>query len=159
MKVKDCMTKKVVTVKRSTTLTELIGLFRKYNFHTLPVVEVDNKIVGIITFEDIFKVFQPYSQEVARMLEATPLMERMEEEDILLADISSEMGMLIIVDDLVNTRFITVSQDSSIEEARALMKLHHLPRLLVIKDKGFLKGIISLFDIILAVFKEKGVIK
>ncbi|MEA3561019.1 MAG: CBS domain-containing protein [Candidatus Omnitrophota bacterium] len=159
MKVKDCMTEKVVTVKRSTTLTELIGLFRKYNFHTLPVVEVDNKIVGIITFEDIFKVFQPYSQEVARMLEATPLMERMEEEDILLADISSEMGMLIIVDDLVNTRFVTVSQDSSIEEARALMKLHHLPRLLVIKDKGFLKGIISLFDIILAVFKEKGVIK
>ncbi|MEA3328138.1 MAG: CBS domain-containing protein [Candidatus Omnitrophota bacterium] len=159
MKVKDCMTEKVVTVSRATTLTELIELFRKHNFHTLPVVEADNKVAGIVTFEDILKVFQPYSQEVARMLEATPLVEKVEEEDILLADISGEMGMLVIVDDLINTRFVTVSQESSIEEARALMKLHRLPRLPVVKNGGFLKGIISLFDIILAVFKEKGIIK
>ena len=159
MKVKDCMTKKVVTVKRSTTLSELIELFRKHNFHTLPVVGDDNKITGIVTFEDILKVFQPYSQEVARMLEATPFAERIEEKDILLVDISSEMGMLVIVDDLVNTRFITISQDASIEEARALMKLHQLSQIPVVNNEEVLEGIISLFDIILAVFREKGIVK
>jgi CBS domain-containing protein len=159
VKVKDCMTKNVVTVKRSTTLSELIELFRKYNFHTLPVVEENNKIAGIITFEDILKVFQPYSQEIARMLEATPLVEKMEEEDILLVDISSEIGMLVIVDDLINTQFVTIPEDVSIEEARALMKVHRLPRLPVVKDGGILTGIISLFDIILAVFKQKGIVK
>ena len=60
MKVKDCMTHEVVSVKRSTTLAELIQLFKKYNFHTLPVIEENNLLVGIVTFEDILKVFQEF---------------------------------------------------------------------------------------------------
>ena len=158
MKVKDCMTKNVVTVKRSTTLSELISIFSKHNFHTLPVVEGDNKIVGVITFEDIMKVFQPYNQQLAKMLAAMPFADRVnEEEDILLADISSEMGILVIVDDLMNTHFVTVDPDMSINEARSLMKTHDAQRLPV-QEKGVLVGIISLFDIILSVFKQNGVI-
>ena len=158
MKVKDCMTKDVVTVKRSTALTELIEIFRKYNFHTLPVVEEGNKIVGIVTFEDILKVFQPYSQQMVKMLETIPFAERIEEEDILLADISSEMGVLVIVDDFMNTHFVTINQQASIKEARSLMRLHNTERLPVVEN-GTLVGMVTLFDIIISVFKQKGVIK
>ena len=158
MKVKDCMTEEVVTIKRSTNLSQLIEIFRKHSFHTLPVVEADNKIVGVVTFEDLLKVFQPYSRDLARMLETVPFVEK-EEEDILLADISSEMGMLVIVDDLINTNFVTVTGEAPVKEARRLMKLHDSPRLLVIKNGDTLTGIISLFDIILAIFKQKGIIK
>ena len=158
MKVKDCMTKEVVTVKRSTNLSQLIEVFRKCSFHTLPVVEANNKIVGIVTFEDLLKVFQPYSRDLAQLLERVPFVEK-EEEDILFADISSEMGMLVIVDELINTRFVTVAEEESVKEARRLMKLHDSPRLLVIKNGDKLTGIISLFDIILAIFKQKGIIK
>lgn len=158
MNVKDCMTKDVVTIKRSTTLTELIEIFRKYNFHTLPVVEEGNKIVGIVIFEDILKVFQPYDQYTAKMLEAIPLVEKAEDEDILFADISSEMGVLVIVDDFMNTHFVTINQDSSIKEARSLMKLHNTERLPVVDD-GTLVGIVTLFDIILSIFRQKGVIR
>ncbi len=158
MKVKNCMTKEVVTVKRSTNLSQLIEVFRKHSFHTLPVVETNNKIVGIVTFEDLLKVFQPYSRDLARMLETVPFVEK-EEEDILLADISSEMGILVIVDELINTNFVTVTEDESVKEARRLMKLHDSPRILVVKNEDTLTGIISLFDIILAIFKQKGIIK
>ena len=158
MKVKDCMTKEVVTVKRSTNLSQLIEIFRKHSFHTLPVVEANNKIVGIVTFEDLLKVFQPYSRDLAQMLERVPFVEK-EEEDILFADISSEMGMLVIVDELINTHFVTVTEEVLVKEARRLMKLHDSPRLLVVKNGDKLTGIISLFDIILAIFKQKGIIK
>lgn len=158
MKVKDCMTKDVVTVKRSTVLTELIEIFRKYNFHTLPIVEEGNKIVGIVTFEDILKVFQPYSQQTAKMLDTIPFVEKVEEEDILLADISSEMGVLVIVDDFMNTSFVIINQGASIKEARSLMRLHNTERLPVVEN-GTLVGIVTLFDIILSVFKQKGVIR
>ncbi len=158
MKVKDCMTKEVVTVKRSTNLSQLIEMFRKCSFHTLPVVEANNKIVGIVTFEDLLKVFQPYSQDLAQMLERVPFVEK-EEEDILLADISSEMGILVIVDDLINTHFVTIIEEASVKEARRLMKLHDSPRLSVVNDDDELTGIVSLFDIILAIFKQKGIIK
>jgi len=39
MLVEEVMKRKVVTVKRYTTLRELIGIFGKFTFHTLPVIE------------------------------------------------------------------------------------------------------------------------
>lgn len=159
MKVKDCMIKEVMTVSRSTTLAQLIETFRKYNYHTLPVVEKDNRLVGLITFEDIMKVFQPYSSDLARMLKTVPFLFAGEEreEDLLAMDISADLGVLVVVDDIMNTQFATIDEEASIARARSLMKLHEVNRLPVVKD-GRLVGIISLFDIILAVFKEKGIV-
>lgn len=159
MKVADCMTKKVVTVKRSTTLSQLIEAFQKFNFHTLPVVEDDGTLVGIVDFEDLLKVFQPYSSELTTMLRANPFLEMDDkEEDILDADISSEMGILVVVDDIVSSRFVSISTDLDINKARLQMKLHKTPHLTVVENKK-LVGMISLFDIILAVFKERGLIQ
>ena len=52
----------------------------------------------------------------------------------MLTDISSEMGMLIIVDDLMDTNFVTVTEEALVEDARRLMQLHDSPRVLVVKD-------------------------
>ncbi|MFC1632418.1 HPP family protein [Candidatus Omnitrophota bacterium] len=159
MKVKDCMTKEVVTVKRSTTLSQLIDTFRKYNFHTLPVIEANRRLVGVVNFEDIMKVFQPFAAELTTMLQAVPFLElEPKQEDFLSADITSEMGILVVVDDILNTRFVSVGPEVQINKARAVMKLHNCTHLAVV-EKGVLVGMISLFDIILTVFREKGVIK
>ncbi|MBN2097720.1 MAG: CBS domain-containing protein [Candidatus Omnitrophica bacterium] len=159
MQVKDCMTKEVISVKRSTTLSQLIKTFQKYNFHTLPVIEQDNRLVGIINFEDILKVFQPYSEDLSTMLKTIPFLDmEYKEEDFLSADISSEIGVLILVDDIMNTRFAAISAQADINQARREMKLHNILRLPVVEE-GKLIGVISLFDIILAVFREKEVIK
>lgn len=159
MKVSECMTREVVTIKRSTTLSQLIETFQKYNFHTLPVVEEDNRLVGIVNFEDIIKVFQPYSVELTTMLKTVPFLEmEFKEDDFLGADISSEMGILIVADDIMNTHVVTAEPEMDINKVRALMKLHNMAHLPVAKD-GILVGMISLFDIILAVFRERGVIK
>lgn len=153
------MTKEVITVKRSTTLAELIEVFRRFNYHTLPVVEEEDRLVGLVTFEDIWKVFQPHGADVTKMLKTIPFLGEVgEEEDILLADISAEMGRLVVVDDLMNTQFATVDEDMDISKARSLMKVDSVNRLPVTKD-GKLIGIVSLFDIILAIFREKGVIE
>lgn len=159
MKVRDCMTKEVVTVKRSTTLSQLIKAFQKHNFHTFPVVEGDGRLVGIVNFEDILKVFQPYSTELSTMLKAVPFLEmESKEEDFLAADISSEMGILVVVDDIMDTHFATIDPETDINQARAQMKLHNTPRIPVVEE-GKLIGVISLFDIILAVFRERGIIQ
>ncbi len=159
MQVKDCMTKEVITVKRSTSLSQLIKTFQKYNFHTLPVIEADKQLVGTINFEDILKLFQPYSVELTTMLKTIPFLEmESKEEDFLAADISSEMGILVVVDDIMNTHFETAQPQMDINKARSLMKLHNVTHIPV-AEEGKLAGMISLFDIILAVFRERGVIK
>lgn len=158
MLVKDVMKKKVVTVKRSTTLRELVGIFGKFTFHTLPVVEEDNKLVGVIALEDILKIFEPYPSHILEMLERVPFLDEYGERSLLEVDIPSELGVLCVVEDLMNKNVITVSEEMTTFEARSLMKLHKLRRLPVVDKEGYLKGIISLFDIILAVFKKKGIL-
>lgn len=158
MKVKDIMIKEVLTVKRSTTLRDLIKFFLKTKFHTLPVVADDGKLVGIIALADILKVFQRHSTTLTQMLKTIPFLTEEEEEDLFLADISPATGLLFLVDDLMNTNLVTVGEDVSIKDVRSMMKLHHIEKFPVVKD-GYLVGIISLFDIILAVFKEKGIIE
>jgi len=66
--------------------------------------------------------------------------------------------VLCVVEDLMNTNVVTASEEMTSFEARSLMKLHKLRRLPVTDKEGHLVGIISLFDIILAVFKKKGIL-
>ena len=130
MKVKDCMSKEVVTVKRATSLSQLIQTFQKYSFYTLPVVEQDSRLVGVVDFEDILKVLQPYNVEITSMLKTIPFLEmESKEEDFLDVDISSEMGILVVVDDIMTTSFVTVEPDVDVNKARSLMKLHNILRL------------------------------
>ncbi len=156
--VKEVMRKKVITVKESTTLRELMGIFHKYTFHTLPVVKEDNIVVGVVALEDVLKVFYPHPSHILEMLERTPLWDGYEEESLLETDIPPEMGVLCIVRDLMNTNVVTISEEATTLEARSLMKLHKLKRLPVVDKKRHLLGIVSLFDIILTVFKEKGIL-
>lgn len=158
MRVGEVMQKRVVTVKRSTTLRELIEILRKFTFRTLPVVDEDNRVIGIVALEDILKIFQPYPSNVLNMLEKIPFLEEYEERSLLEEDIPSEMGVLCVVEDMMNTNIVTISEETSTLEARRLMKLHRLKRIPVVDKEGHLVGIISLFDIILAVFKRKGIL-
>ncbi len=158
MLVEEVMKREVVTVKRYTTLRELIGIFGKFTFHTLPVIEKDNKLVGVVDLEDILKIFEPYPSHILEMLERVPFLDEYGERSLLEVDIPSEMGALCVVEDLMNTNVVTASEEMTSFEARSLMKLHKLRRLPVTDKEGHLVGIISLFDIILAVFKRKGIL-
>lgn len=159
MVVKDVMARDVITVKRSTTLSTLIGLFQKHNFHTFPVVNEDGTIAGIVNFENLLKVFQPYGSEISELLRPVPrlLLDDDMEEDIVLSEISSDIGKLLLVDDLMERDFIAVDEEDSILKTRSLMRMQKIKQLPVVKN-GKLTGIISLFDIIIAVFKDKGVV-
>jgi len=159
MLVEEVMKKKVITVRRGTTLKELIEIFGKFTFHTLPVIEKDNKLVGVIALEDIFKIFEPYPSHILEMLERVPFLDEYGERSLLEVDIPPELGVLCVVDDLMNKNVITISEEMTTFEARSLMKLHKVRRLPVVDEEGHLIGIVSLFDIILAVFRKKGILQ
>ena len=73
MLVKDVMSKKVITVGENENLVKLIARFRKYNFHTLPVIDNEKKVLGIVNSEDIMKVFLPHNPLLEKLLKSTHL--------------------------------------------------------------------------------------
>ncbi len=52
---RDIMSRDVVTVTPSTRSSAVADLFRKHRFRSIPVVEADNKLVGIITQSDLIE--------------------------------------------------------------------------------------------------------
>ena len=55
IKVEDIMTEKVKTIKPDTPVKEIADLMLSMKINRLPVVDDDNKVVGIVTRADIVK--------------------------------------------------------------------------------------------------------
>ena len=155
MRVKEIMSKEVITVRRSAKLKELLELFNKFHlFPLVPVVEEDNRLVGIVSFRNLIDVFSPYHQEI---LKTVPFLDE-QEEDIFKVELTKHIGDLLIVEDIMETKFISLQEDAALEEAFKLMKLHLKEEFTVVDRAGKLVGMIGIFDIVQHVFRQKGVI-
>ncbi|PIP18988.1 MAG: hypothetical protein COT38_01100 [Candidatus Omnitrophica bacterium CG08_land_8_20_14_0_20_41_16] len=155
MQVKEVMSKEVITVKRSTTLKQLLEIFAKFHiFPLVPVIGEDSCLVGIVSFRNLINVFQLRQPEI---LKAVPFLDE-EQEDIFKVEFTKEMGNLVVAEDIMESKFITIREDTSLEEAYKLMNLHLKEEFPVVDRAGKLVGMIGIFDIIRYVFRQEGVI-
>jgi CBS domain-containing protein len=155
--VSDLMNRNVLTVLPSTTLKDLLNLMRKTHQHIFPVLADDATLLGVVNYNDILNIFRPFSKSVSEIVKRMPFVESIDDEDLNL-ELSPEMGILIVVDDIINKNFISIKETSTIKEARRLMRIHKLEMLPVVSDKKF-SGVISNLDILVYVFKEHDIIK
>jgi len=54
--VEQTMTKRVMTVSPNTTMKELLEIMTKHHHMGYPVLDENNQLIGIATFEDVMKV-------------------------------------------------------------------------------------------------------
>ncbi len=155
MRVCDIMNKDVIYVKEFTTLKELLTMFD--HFHTFPLVPVvdDNmKLVGLVRLQNLIDVFLPYDRELLRM---SPFIDEFWDENIFKVKIEPELGILVVMADIMDRDFIVIKSDEKIEKAYEQLKAHKRNQMPVVDDEGKLCGIIGLFDIVRYVFKQKGI--
>ena len=154
MKIIEIVQTDIIKVKRSLPLRGLLDMFK--DFHTtplIPVVDVQNCLIGVVYPENLLDLLRPAQAKLFRNI---PFME-MDEDAFDLEPIPS-MGELIIVDDIMDTNFISIKDTSSLEEACKVMRLNKKERLPVVDAEGKIVGILGIFDIIWRMFKEKEVV-
>ena len=157
MQVKEIMHTQIISVKQGTTLAQLLDLFKDFHsFPVVPVVDNDNTLLGIVHIRSFFEIFQPHHQGIL-MRNPLSMMSR-EPANIFDIDIEEGMGFLVIMADIMDKNIVKVKQDQSIKEAYDLMQLHGRNAIPVVDDQNKLVGIISVFDIVMKIFKEKGLI-
>ena len=72
-KIKDLMETNLITVSTSTDKEEVAKMFDKYNFLAIPVVDKEERLVGIVTFDDAIDVLQEEVEEdFEKMAAVTP---------------------------------------------------------------------------------------
>jgi CBS domain-containing protein len=123
----------------------------------LPVIDEDKTLLGIVNYRGILNIFRPFSKSVSEIVERMPFVEKTDDEDLNL-ELSPEMGTLILVDDIINTNFVSIQENKTIREARRIMRLHSIETLPVVSDKK-LVGVLSLLDILVYIFKEHDILE
>jgi CBS domain-containing protein len=63
LKVKDVMTKDVVSVKKDTPIYDAMEIMRKEDITGMPVIEDDMTLVGVITEKDVIRLFYANEEE------------------------------------------------------------------------------------------------
>jgi len=86
LEARDVMTRQVICIKKDTPIFEAIRLMVKNNVTGVPVVENDMTLVGMLSEQDVLRLFHTYDDEKDRMVNdfMTQPVVHFEEEELLL---------------------------------------------------------------------------
>lgn len=140
---KEIMSKTVITVKKDTPISELSDLFISYNVNGLPVVDDDEKVIGIVTQSDLIE--QNKNLHIPTVITLFDAVLFLESEKKFESDIKKLTANK--VEDIYSANAITVAVDTDLGEIATIMSekdVHTLPVL----ENGKLAGIIGKLDLI-----------
>lgn len=144
MKVKDIMTKDVVSVKEDAALKEVSSILARNKVSGLPVVDDGGRVIGVITEDDLIRAILPTYQEITSEEMFLQNAENIEKK-------ASEASKLR-VKGIMSKDPITVDEDVPVMKAGAIMMARKVKRLPVVRD-GKLVGVISRTNITQHMFK------
>lgn len=154
MQVKEAMKKDVIKVKRSTSLKNLLILFK--DFHALPLIPViaeNEQLVGVVSLDNLVEILKSQESKLFKNIIFAEV-----DEDIFDLERVPSMGELILVDDMMSVNFISLKEDTPLEKAYSIMRLRNKDQLPVVDKANKFLGIIGIFDIIWNMVKEKGIV-
>ncbi|TET22432.1 MAG: CBS domain-containing protein [Candidatus Stahlbacteria bacterium] len=126
------------------SVKQVADLFFRNETLTLPVVDAEEKVVGVVRCVDLLGAAMP---EYARMIGGLRFLSEFEPFDRFLHD-EDRMP----VDSVLTKDYIKVEEDASIVEVTSLL-LHHKENALVVTKEGNYLGMVSLRDIITKVMR------
>lgn len=144
--VKDIMTKEVVSVYPETALTEVAKIIAERAFDGVPVVDKNNKLVGILTEYDLISkgsaVYLPTFQLILQNIKVYNKDKSRFQKEF------NEVSMLK-VKDVMNPDPLTFTGDATFEEVVTAFRDHHRVNPIPIVDKeNKVIGVVSRFDVL-----------
>lgn len=147
--VADIMTKDVITVKRRTTVRELAEIFERRRFGTLPVVDEEGNLIGIVTESDL--VEQGRNLHIPTVISLFDWVIPLGGERALERELRKMTAQT--VGEICSTDVVTAAPSDPVSQAADTMserKLHALP---VVEGRR-LVGIVSRIDIIRSLIQK-----
>ena len=145
---KDIMTTDVIVANKNDIIANVANLLIKEKIGGLPVVDEENKVVGIISETDIMKneshVDSPRMLNFIQGIIFLDDMKKFEDEMRAIAAYK--------VEDLMSKDIITVNENDTFDYVANVMINKSINRVPVVDENNFLKGIICRYDIIKAMY-------
>lgn len=147
---KDIMTTDVIVAKKDDSIASVANLLIQEKIGGLPVVDSENRVVGIISETDILKK-EKYIEppQFINILQGIIFLDdpKQIEQDI-------KRVAAYKVEDLMSTNIVKVNEDDSFDDIANIMIRKSINRVPVVDKENTLKGIICRYDIIRAMYNE-----
>ena len=144
MKSGDVMTTGAATVRPDTSLGEAARIMLEHRISGLPVVDADEKLVGIVTERDFLR---REDGERPRWI------------DVLLSEANGQITARELhdrrVEDVMSKDPISVGLESPVDKLIELMERHGVKRLPVVAN-GKVVGIVSRANLLMALMRKTG---
>ena len=144
--VNDVMTTTVVAVKRGASYKEIAALLRKYRVSAFPVLDDDQRVIGIVSEADLL------AKEALNADRGGAITAMVHHKELQKAD-----G--VTAGDLMTSNVVTVKPDDTVEQAARLMYHLQVKRLPVVNAGGYLVGIVSRADLLTVFDRPDGEIR
>ncbi len=146
MKVKEIMTKDVITLKPDVNVKEALQILFKRQISGLPVIDEENKLLGMFTEKDVLTYILPsYIDTVGKFVyEENPKSTKKK-----LADLDT-----IKVNQIMRKEVVTVLEDATLCEVARIMLTQKARRLPILNSAGKVIGIVARGDVAKALIKE-----
>ena len=156
---KDIMKKKVIKVARDTTLKDLAKLFESEHISGAPVVEDNDKLIGVVSGTDLVRFNATHEKVAAAHESGGEEMGAYFQEDEEGGTDSNAGGEVFsgqnsddleskVVEDIMTPWTISVRPDTPMVEIAKMMTERHIHRVFVTDGKSRLKGIVTTMDIV-----------
>lgn len=143
----DIMNRKVIFAHPDTCIEEVVRIFKENNIRGLPVVDTDNKVVGVISESDI--------SEYSKKLHVTPLIgfsgwvsPYTDVSQIASFNKGIELLSSAKVEEVMSKKVVAAKEMTTFHEIVALMKKSSVNRIPVVDNENRLVGIITRDDLL-----------
>lgn len=151
MKVHEIMSKKVVTALPTASYRQLWQTTFKKRINALPVVDARQRILGIITREDLLQPLYPEYKEFTETFMSALDFEKMEER---IHDLEPRKAKDIMCKRVIFTRY-----DTQVMRALSRMMVRRVNQLPVLDENNRVVGMITKGDIFYALFRRHLTVK
>lgn len=146
-KVKDIMSSPAVSITSDLTIKEALDLLADRNISGVPVVDSEDKVIGIISDTDIIKYAHQNSVVTHTNLSGwiSPYVDVGD-----LASVKKGFDRLgtSLVEKVMTKKVFTINQDTDAGEAAKLMNRRNINRVPVVDSAGKLVGMVTRADIV-----------
>lgn len=146
MKVEDAMIRNVKSVLPDTPVGKAWVLLAENEISGLPVIDKENKLVGMFTEKDIIKYVLPgYIEKVGTFI--------YKDDPKAIKNKVKELLCERKVSDVMRREVVTVGPDASLSEVARIILIERIRRIPVVDKEGKVVGIIARGDIVKAFLK------
>jgi CBS domain-containing protein len=144
MTVKSCMKHNVISIHADTSILEAMRIFVKKHIGSLPVIDDDDKPVGVIGMRDLLKLEMPAFVDFVADVDFVHDFGAVEDLRPSVATLKKQVKTIM-------RPVFTVDEDCGLLRAYSLMLQQHLHDIPVVSKDGRLTGIASRVDVGVAI--------